>query len=665
MKRVKSPKILLLLLLFLSASAVGIKAFDSEQVYSALEKAFYLSAEDAVWIRPGLKIQILDVSIPADRRPVAKIQVLDGAGQPLDRTGVVTPGSVSISFLIGCLPKNSNQYWSYATRTVTSPITKVTEKQAGADSGGVWTDMGDGMYSYRFGTTLPADYDTSVTHTVGIYASRNLAEFGMSRYVSNVIKNFVPDGSAVTKIREVVPTAACNQCHNPLALHGSTGRQNVEICIMCHQPQTIDPDTGETVDLKVMVHKIHRGANLPSVQAGKPYKIIGNAQSVHDYSNIHYPQDIRNCDTCHQNAAQVNNWLLNPTRATCGSCHDNVNFQTGENHAAGAQPDDKFCANCHWPESGQESDASIRGAHTVPYKSSQLVGPVIEILDIANTAAGQNPTVRFKLTDKNGQIISPAKMSRLTLRLAGPTSDYRWNLGETATAAAMGEDGVASYTFKGALPADAKGSYALQAEGRISVTLNAGTTKQATTNDGLTNKLTYFSVDGSAVKPRREIVDIDKCNKCHEKLQFHGGNRNQAQACVVCHNPAMTVNAGEGQPRETVSFQVMIHRLHTGAELNNEYLEFNEVHYPGDRRDCLQCHKTGTYTVPLASGTTAVETPGWFWSPTSPTAAACLGCHDSVEAAAHAFLNTASFGESCAVCHKEGAEFAVSKVHAR
>jgi hypothetical protein len=33
-----------------------------------------------------------------------------------------------------------------------------------------------------------------------------------------------------------------------------------------------------------MVHKIHAGPNLPSVKAGKPYVIIGNQQSVNDYS---------------------------------------------------------------------------------------------------------------------------------------------------------------------------------------------------------------------------------------------------------------------------------------------------------------------------------------------------------------------------------------------
>lgn len=73
----------------------------------------------------------------------------------------------------------------------------------------------------------------------------------------------------------------------------------------------------------------------------------------------------------------------------------------------------------------------------------------------------------------------------------------------------------------------------------------------------------------------------------------------------------------------------------------------------------------GSYTLPLPAGRTASVTPRDFWTPTLPTSAACLGCHDSLSAAAHAFINTATFGESWDVCHKESAEFAVSKVHAR
>ena len=679
--RSKAPKVLFLFLVFFTAAALGIFAFvDSQQIHSVLDKAFYLSAEDTVWIRPGLNLAIIDVKIPADRKPVVTFRITDGGGQALDRDGNLTPGRVSTSFILAYLPQNGSQYVDYSVRTQTSPITGVSATQAATDSGGRYTILGDGNYTYTFGTTLPSAYDTTATHTLGIYAARNLREWGLSLYVANVTKNFVPDGRQVTKIREVAVTSACNQCHNPLSAHGETGRRNVEICILCHTPQTPDPDTGNTTDMKVMTHKIHMGANLPSVKAGKPYQIIGFGQGVNDYSTVALPMDIRNCTSCHKDSKQVNAWLLNPTRDTCGSCHDNINWQSGANHVAGPQPDDKYCANCHWPESEYEYDATIKGAHTVPYESKQLRKPKLEIVSVANTGPGQKPTVQFKITDKNNRPIAPSTMGgaqgRLALTLAGPTSDYRWYIQEAANTANYA-DGVASYAFTGAIPATATGTYALEAEGYVNTTLNPGTTKELVYRDAIDNVVKYFAVTGTTVTPRRTVVDMARCNKCHDKLQLHGNNRNHISACILCHNPA-TTDTGQRptaqRPPESIDMKIMAHRIHTGEELEGSYTvygrgqvahNYNEVRYPGDRRDCLQCHVPGAYTVPLPGTATSSTTPRAFWDPTRPTAAACLGCHDSVEAAAHAFINTATFGESCAVCHKESADFSVSKSHAR
>ena len=103
------------------------------------------------------------------------------------------------------------------------------------------------------------------------------------------------------------------------------------MCVLCHTPQTADPDSGNTVDFPVMVHKIHREP-LPSVEAGKPYQIIGFQGSVADYSTVVHPSDVRRCEVCHQQdsgATQATAYLTRPTRVSCGSCHDDVNFATG------------------------------------------------------------------------------------------------------------------------------------------------------------------------------------------------------------------------------------------------------------------------------------------------------------------------------------------------
>src|SRR5205085_2600957 len=119
------------------------------------------------------------------------------------------------------------------------------------------------------------------------------------------VLDFVPSGAKAAP-REVIKSASCNNCHDQLAAHGGS-RRGLDLCIMCHTDQTMDPDTGNTVDMKVMAHRIHMGENLPSVKTGTPYQIIGNAQTLHDYSTVAYPSmagtapnvTIR-CESCHE-----------------------------------------------------------------------------------------------------------------------------------------------------------------------------------------------------------------------------------------------------------------------------------------------------------------------------------------------------------------------------
>ncbi len=670
-----------LLILLILAGAFGIAALvkGPGRIHTRLEKAFYLSEADQVFIRPGLNLQILGVAIPGDLHPVATFKITDDSGLPLDRTGTITPGVVSTSFILAYLPQNASQYVDYTTTTEKDPVTGNTTVEAAADSRGTYTSLGDGVYTYRFVTVLPANYDTTTTHTLGIYATRDLTPYGLSLYVANQTLNFVPNGSPVTKIRQVVVTSACNQCHDPLSAHGTTGRRDTSICILCHTPQSTDAETGNTVDFKVMVHKIHMGADLPSVLAGKHYIIIGFQGAVNDFSTVVFPQDIRNCTTCHQNSLQVNNWLLNPTRDTCGSCHDNINWATGANHPGGPAISDKFCANCHYPQGEFEYDASISGAHIAPYKSQQLIHPQFKILSVTNTGPGQNPAVQFTIADKNGNPISPSAMGgsagRLAATIAGPTSDYRYSVQESANTASY-SGGVATYTFKTPIPATATGTYAVELEGYVNTTVNAGLTNAFVYRDAANNVVAPFSVTGQIV-PRRTVVALSNCNVCHDKLQLHGNNRNQIEACVMCHNPAATDSAlrpASANPPDTIDMKVMIHRIHTGVDLNFDYTiygfggsvnNFNDVLFPGDRRDCVKCHKGTTYTVPLPAVVTPTTAPRNFWTPVLPTAAACMGCHDDVAALAHFFVNTAPFGEACATCHSEDDDFAVSKVHAR
>src|SRR5262249_56390114 len=178
------------------------------------------------------------------------------------------------------------QYTAYTTRVQTGG-NGVKATQAAADSGGTWNDVAVGHSIYRFKTVITSvagvPYDPTKTHTLAIYATRDTSDVLGKDYYANVEQDFRPDAAPVTDTWDVIANAACNTCHNPLSAHGGS-RQDVKLCVTCHSPQTHDPDTGNTVDFKVMIHKIHRGEDLPSVQAGTPYVIIGNNGSINDFS---------------------------------------------------------------------------------------------------------------------------------------------------------------------------------------------------------------------------------------------------------------------------------------------------------------------------------------------------------------------------------------------
>ncbi len=311
---------------------------DPKALYQKDSKEFYMTAEEFGYIRPGLKITVNSITINENRQPVADVSYTDDLDQPLDRAGKITAGPISMSFILAWWDPTSQNYTSYTTRVQTSSITGASATQASADSGGTWQDLDIGHSIYTFKTMLPANYSMTTTTTLGIYATRNMAGIQDKNYYDNVEQDFVPNGSTVTQVWDMIDNGACNTCHNPLSAHGGS-RQDVKLCVLCHSPQTVDPDTGNTVDFRVMVHKIHMGENLPSVQAGNPYQIIGFGNSVIDFSTVVFPQDIRNCTTCHAPpATQAPNWYTYPTQAACGSCHDNINWTTGAGHPAGVQP---------------------------------------------------------------------------------------------------------------------------------------------------------------------------------------------------------------------------------------------------------------------------------------------------------------------------------------
>ena len=669
------------------------------------DKAYYAAETLVNFVRPGLVIKISKGSVAVDGTMQVQFSVTDPKGLPLDVTGVTTPGTITTSYVAAYIPAGQIEYISLIARPATGAAG--TANQPAADRGGTLVKTADGQYTYNYAAKAPATFDRRQTVTFGIYASRDLTEFDLGTNVSNDVFNFVPTGAPVVDVNDEIYTDTCNKCHDPLAAHGGSRRQ-VALCVMCHNPggggtDTVDPDTGNSIDFRVMIHKIHMGSSLPSVQAGIPYQIIGFGGAISDFSTVVFPAlGPQNCQMCHENGAPPqggvwppgamapNNpppangtyWLTHPSRAACGSCHDDVNFATGKNHANLPQVTDNLCATCHAPQGELPFDISILGAHVFPQYAPGVPGVVFTLQKVDNGLAGETPTVTFTLKNNAGTPINPGDMNLLNLVLGGPTADYAQTISEDARKA-TGGNGTYAYKFTTPVPAKAAGTWTVGIEGYKNVTLLPGTVTQTVVRDAGHNVVLNFATDASPVTPHPVEFDNAHCNACHYSLSAHGGIRNEGQYCILCHNPNATDQAQRpaGQlPAQAIDMPVMIHRIHTGEDavpggqltpyivygFGASVNDFSDVRFPGDRRNCDTCHVNGSQQVPVPATRIQVTNPRAFVTPMGPTAAACTACHTDKSTVAHTQLNTSpTLGESCDVCHGVTSAFSVDKVHAR
>ena len=663
----------------------------------------------------GLRVDILDATIPPDRRPVTTIKLTDDMGNPLTTEGV------RIRLVIAFIAKGDSQYTDYITNDEGLPAAENSTE-------GTLLPLGDGVYQYTFLTVLPEDYEKGVTHTIGIYADRQATINNVAmRFVANSTFNFVPTGAPVTVIRDVVSTTACNSCHDPMGAHGNF-RRAVPVCVLCHTPQNTDPETGNSLDFKVMIHKIHRGAMLPSVEAGTPYVIGGN-----DFSEVEFPQDIRNCTKCHSSqATQSDDYKNIPSRAACGSCHDDVNFETGENHGGGVQLNDGNCSGCHIPDSGVQFDRSVTGAHTIPLRADTLPGVNFEIVDVRSAetgsttvAPGEHAVVTYSIKTDTGEVVDPKDMDSTSLVIAGPTTDYNIQDYHGNVPPVPGEDNVLrerqaqdsvgpdasgnfTYTFKGMIPPNGTGTYAVGIEGRITRTVGGNNLiLQEEVEEAGQNVVFYFPVTDPVAMPRRIVVDNTTqdqfCNACHgtfsKDFSIHGNLRNNTEYCVLCHNPSNddieTRPEDAAMPTASINFRVMIHKIHTGENLTvKPYIiygfggtphDFSNVLYPGNTADCEVCHLPGTNLLDPGRGIlgpdildtivrdfTKVDDvlESWTNFTTTPIISTCTACHDDlgVNAAGDALTGENHLGgpqpeSACVECHGVGEPLGVEKLH--
>jgi len=386
----------------------------------------------------------------------------------------------------------------------------------------------DGSFTYRFASPLPKTYlapynDTPAfgpgdgeltgqpllggTYTVGLSANwRFTVEYeGPYRDPGATTADFLLGGTTGVETREMVLPENCNRCHDSLRSHGGT-TTNVKLCGLCHTSGAEDRTTvaggtpGASIDLRVMIHKIHNGKHLPSVLGvstrtdgsrdydvpPQPYVLVGAGDVVHDYSQVGFPiwpnltiglprdsgysdldpsaqakedQMLRgaaDCAVCHGDPdgagpmTPPTQGLLaqtQPTRRGCGSCHDDWVWDrtyTANGLAMPPQLNDSDCKQCHLTSG---NSLAVVDGHQHPL-SNLAVNPGLrfEIESVTDVGAapsngrletGEKLAVSFTVTDEMGAPVDASTLDSVSATLSGPTSNLQMLLNTSVPTAAL------------------------------------------------------------------------------------------------------------------------------------------------------------------------------------------------------------------------------------
>jgi len=596
----------------------------------------------------------------------------------------------------------SSQWQSYITRDSGG----IADAQASTEAAtaGTLVDNGDGGYQYTFAQTLNSYsggpiFDGSRTHRLGIEIR------GQAPISSNGVFDFVPAGGAPTFTRNIVDNDTCNACHDVLEFHGGP-RTDVPYCVTCHNPSSIDGDSGNTVDMAAMIHNIHSGRD--------GYTIVGFGGSIHDYSNVEFTQDPRNCQTCHaednQDNTEASNWRTVANRASCGTCHfddgistngvHNFSIEIGDHPGGFLFTDDTQCLDCHGEgASVTNSEGELvrtDQVHRIPALEAGMQF-VYNLVDVRNVTTGGFLEIDYSVTNQNGVAYNldtapeftacADGTSRLAIDIGWATNDFTNvdngnNNGAPLSINALGigcggsgtdldGDGVYTVISAVAIPTGITGSIAVAIEGHPGVDLNGdGAISGSNERIAVTNAIQYFGIATSTTIPRRNVVAIEKCNQCHEQLALHGNNRtDKPEVCALCHNPNATdipvrvagtaCEATLGLDDESIDMKSMIHGIHAGTigvcGFRSSAHSYIDVVYPGRLNNCEGCHLADSYypvepseilatTVDANDPSTPIDD-----RVISPNTAVCSSCHTDALAKQHMMQNGGDFNATKAV----------------
>jgi OmcA/MtrC family decaheme c-type cytochrome len=576
-------------------------------------------------------------------------------------------------------------------------IGKVVVNQATTESGGTLIQNDDGSWSYTL-ITDPGDPSTLATvHEICL-------QFSLPASANNPCIEFVPQdlinpaiGDNATSLsdsfyndyetRKIVANGSCNSCHDSLTVHGS--RTSTDYCMTCHNPDSSDANSTNTVDMKVMAHRIHFSDKLPSVEDGEDYIIWGFRNGEHNYSHVSYPQNANNCTRCHAGQEDIDyaaeqglpmpiaevtpdghDWATYPGRAACESCHDDKTSHGG----GGSSP----CLQCHTNVAERHRDEGEELARALS----------LNIESATDTGPGQYPKVIVTLSRDGLPIDIFDFAGKIRLGFAWDAATDFDNegisgfeaLNTEVTIDASNSVNLGDNRFEVTSPdpvLDGQNTIAVMLFGQQNLG-NCGSFINHNPDDcvAIGSVIEFYPSTASSATARREIVDIEKCDSCHHRLAmtdqghatYHASPAENPRLCAGCHGPGLGFEV-------SADFRVLVHSIHASGIREEPYKGFDEEHlqYPGDLSNCEACHLPGTQTLPTLIDSQPLKGGTRY---TTPLAATCASCHDDATAKAHmtsaggaVFDGTQAQAdnaiEACNVCHSNGDSADVETVHSR
>ncbi len=601
----------------------------------------------------GFNVAIQSATLAAGQHPVIRAQFTNDAGQPLDmaaywsgyqfRSGWTSTGSAATP-RVGIVRMNADGTFNQMLEP-TLASTTASSSETLATSGSQFVQVSPGVYDITLAyymanqadstdTTIPNPrklFDPNQTYRVLVFggryggAARNVLFAGNATYD-------VPPASGPAVTHNYLANGACAACHQKfkLGFHGDT-RYSQDACKFCHldgygasgkvYPLSDGSPNKHVSDMgyQNFVHRLHGGKSMYDPLTFDPADLTTHIR--HDFSEVKMapshklyfeasaaagtgtaliaaidPELTIDCTVCH---GTNDVWYTKPSRKACGSCHSDVNFDTGAGHSANnyAMADDTLCAACHQPTGNIPAIQAVHGKFYEPGHKYDF-RPVVNNtghdfrVTLQNVTAGADgkPTFTVQVTLNGSPYDIKAgvavlantvggRVASCAFQIAGPTSDYtigtptgQATVGSTAQSCAYvatapnqwtavdAASGIYSFTA-----ASAGTFFAGKPAGYYTAAFEIMYTQQAVaTNTDIVRKPfsanpNFLTVrwDGTSasvvtgaeetLNKRRNVVEFAKCNACHQDLGFHSNrNRKGPDYCATCHNPKLD-NSGRAR----------------------------------------------------------------------------------------------------------------------